>query len=59
MISILEKDVATNRSIGLHGANHILADKTESEQTRILTICNTGKLSFSLINRVYFKIKTL
>ena len=41
---MLEDDVATNQSIGLHGANKIL-DIVNRDKIRVLTICNTGTLA--------------
>lgn len=39
-----EKDVATNRSIGDHGAKRIL-ELVAKDKVRVLTICNTGSLA--------------
>ena len=41
---MLEDDVATNRKIGIHGAESILANST-GDQVTILTHCNTGSLA--------------
>ena len=41
--SILSEDIATNQSIGQHGAEHIL--QNVSEKAIILTHCNTGSLA--------------
>lgn len=38
------KDIATNRAIGLHGANKIL-EIVGKETIKVLTICNTGSLA--------------
>jgi methylthioribose-1-phosphate isomerase len=44
--TMLEKDVADNRSIGKHGAECIAKSlKKEHEKARILTHCNTGSLA--------------
>jgi methylthioribose-1-phosphate isomerase len=45
MSTILEKDIATNRSIGDYGAKHILENRTTSDNVHILTHCNTGSLA--------------
>jgi methylthioribose-1-phosphate isomerase len=49
MSTALEKDVATNRLIGKHGALHILENssskKTVNGNVNILTHCNTGSLA--------------
>ncbi|XP_072162939.1 methylthioribose-1-phosphate isomerase-like [Diadema setosum] len=42
--SMLEVDRQTNRSIGLHGANHIASKSGNASQT-IMTHCNTGSLA--------------
>ena len=39
-----EEDVATNKCIGKHGADHVLA-KVDNQPVRILTHCNTGSLA--------------
>lgn len=41
---IWEADLATNRSIGYHGAKHIL-QTVKRDRIRVLTICNTGSLA--------------
>ena len=41
MGNMLDEDVATNKSIGKHGAEHILKQQNESSKTIILTHCNT------------------
>ena len=43
MESILSEDIATNQSMGRHGAEHIL--QNVSEKAVILTHCNTGSLA--------------
>ena len=43
--SMLKKDVADNKSIGEHGANHIASSLAGSEKARVLTHCNTGSLA--------------
>ena len=43
MESILSDDIATNQSIGQHGAKHIL--QHVPDQASILTHCNTGSLA--------------
>lgn len=44
---MLDEDVATNRSIGCHGAQHILSNHCTAggRQAVILTHCNTGSLA--------------
>ena len=43
MESILDDDIATNKSMGRNGAEHIL--KNVSDKATILTHCNTGSLA--------------
>ena len=43
MESILSEDIATNQSMGHHGAEHIL--RNLSEKAVVLTHCNTGSLA--------------
>jgi methylthioribose-1-phosphate isomerase len=38
-------DIKTNRSMGHHGANHILQLCNNKPKLRVLTICNTGSLA--------------
>jgi methylthioribose-1-phosphate isomerase len=40
MENMLDEDVATNKSIGKHGAEHILK-RNDSSKAIILTHCNT------------------
>lgn len=40
-----EEDVAINKSMGRHGADHLLAKCGSNQQVRILTHCNTGSLA--------------
>uniref|UniRef100_UPI00398E5638 methylthioribose-1-phosphate isomerase n=1 Tax=Pristiophorus japonicus TaxID=55135 RepID=UPI00398E5638 len=42
--AMLEKDISDNRSIGSHGAKHILS-AAKTEKVIILTHCNTGSLA--------------
>lgn len=44
MENMLDEDVATNKSIGKHGAEHILK-RNDSSKAIILTHCNTGSLA--------------
>jgi methylthioribose-1-phosphate isomerase len=41
----LEQDLATNKSIGKHGAKHLVAKNPEKEGLTIITHCNTGSLA--------------
>jgi methylthioribose-1-phosphate isomerase len=43
--SILSDDVATNKSMGRHGAEHVLQNVPETGKAIILTHCNTGSLA--------------
>lgn len=43
--SMLEKDVADNKSIGDHGADEVLKSVPEDCLVRVLTHCNTGSLA--------------
>lgn len=43
--SMLDKDVADNKSIGNYGAKEILFNAPEGSTVRILTHCNTGSLA--------------
>lgn len=43
MESVLDDDIATNKSIGRHGAEHIL--QSVADKASILTHCNTGSLA--------------
>lgn len=43
MESVLSDDIATNKSIGQHGADHIL--QSVPDKVTILTHCNTGSLA--------------
>ena len=42
---LIDEDVATNKRMGEHGADHILQQPTTGEHVRILTHCNTGSLA--------------
>jgi len=43
--AMLEKDIADNKSIGLHGAKAILGNVEGDGPVRVLTHCNTGSLA--------------
>ncbi|XP_043289011.1 methylthioribose-1-phosphate isomerase [Venturia canescens] len=43
--SMLEKDIADNKSIGDYGADEILKSVSEDSLVRVLTHCNTGSLA--------------
>lgn len=47
LAAMLDDDIATNRQIGRHGAEHILSNHSPSldQQVVILTHCNTGSLA--------------
>ena len=44
MEGLQEEDIATNKAMGKHAADHIL-EKCSNQPVRILTHCNTGSLA--------------
>ena len=40
-----EEDIAVNRAMGKHGAEHILQKYSNDQPINILTHCNTGSLA--------------
>ena len=56
--NIYIKDVKTNKSMGLHGANRIL-ELTKRDKVKVLTICNTGTLATAGFGTALGVIRTL
>jgi methylthioribose-1-phosphate isomerase len=52
---MLEDDIAANKAMGKHGADHILAlQATDGGNVRVITHCNTGSLATAGMNTFNF-----
>lgn len=49
---MLEDDIAANKAMGKHGADHILAlQSKDGSNVRVITHCNTGSLATAGMTR--------